>query len=74
MPVEPTRQLFAGRGPFDGFVWSPDGRWLLVSWPGADEWIFVHAAGRQRILAVANVSAQFRSRSFPRLEGWSVTP
>jgi hypothetical protein len=71
--VEPsrrtTRRVFAGGGPLDGLAWSPDGRWLLVGWPAADQWVFVRADGR-RIRAVANVSEQFRSRSFPRVEGW----
>lgn len=62
-------RLFAGRGRFTDLAWSPDGRWLLVGWPAADQWVFVRADGR-RIRAVSNVSAQFRSRSFPRVEGW----
>jgi hypothetical protein len=52
---------------------SPDGRWLLVGWPAADQWIFVRADG-SGLRAVANVSEQFRSRSFPRVEGWCCTP
>ena len=64
-----TRRVFAGAEPLDGLAWSPDGRWLLVGWPAADQWVFVRADGR-RIRAVSNVSEQFRSRSFPRVEGW----
>jgi hypothetical protein len=64
-----TRRVFAAAGLLDGVAWSPDGRWLLVGWPEADQWVFVRADGR-RIRAVANVSEQFRSRSFPRVEGW----
>jgi hypothetical protein len=63
------RSLFRGTGSFRDLVWSPDGRWLLVTWPTADQWVFVRADGK-RITAVADVSAQFRSRSFPRIEGW----
>ena len=51
-------------------LWSPDGRWLLVSLAEADQWIFIRAAGRQQIRAVANVSKQFRSRAFPQVAGW----
>ena len=65
--------LFSGAGPFDQVTWSPDGRWLLVTWPTADQWVFVRADGK-RIRAVANVSEQFRSRSFPRVEGWCCLP
>jgi hypothetical protein len=62
-------RLFAGAGSFDRVAWSPDARWLLVSWPAADQWVFVRTDGG-RIRAVADVSAQFGSRSFPRVEGW----
>jgi len=62
--------LFSGTGEFDQVTWSPDGRWLLVSWPTADQWVFVRAAGARRIRAASNISEQFRSRSFPRVEGW----
>jgi hypothetical protein len=59
----------AGPGTHEDLTWSPDGRWLLVGWPSADQWVFVRADGK-RIRAVSNVSEQFRSRSFPRIEGW----
>lgn len=64
------RRLFAGRGRFTDVAWSPDGRWLLVAWRDADQWIFVRADGKGPIRAVANVSAQFESSTFPRVEGW----
>jgi hypothetical protein len=55
-------------------VWSPDGRWLLVSWPRADEWVFVRIAGRPRIEAVSRIAEQFGAATaragFPRLAGW----
>ncbi|HSI97596.1 MAG TPA: WD40 repeat domain-containing protein [Gaiellaceae bacterium] len=63
------RTLFNGTGIFREIAWSPDGRWLLVTWRTADQWVFVRADGK-RIRAVASVSHQFRSRSFPRIEGW----
>ena len=66
---------FSGTGTFDRLEWSPDGRWLLVTWPTADQWVFVRAdGGTRRIRAVANVSEQFRSRAFPRVEGWCCGP
>jgi len=68
-PTAKPRLLFAGTGPFDSLAWSPDGRWLVVGWSAADQWVFVRGDGR-RIRAVSNVSEQFRSRSFPRIEGW----
>jgi WD40 repeat protein len=63
-------QLFAGAGPFASVTWSPDSRWLLVTWPAADQWVFVRADGK-RIRAISNVSAQFHSPSFPRVDGWA---
>jgi hypothetical protein len=54
--------------------WSPDGRWLLVTLPAADQWVFVRVAGRLRVAAVSRIARQFGIRSttggFPRLEGW----
>ena len=67
------RTIFSGTGAFDGVEWSPDGRWLLVAWRTADQWVFVRSDGK-RIRAVANVSRQFRSKAFPRVEGWCCAP
>lgn len=64
-----ARRVFAGAGAFDGLAWSPDGRWLLVAWRDANQWVFVRTGATPRIDAVANVSAQFED-SFPRIEGW----
>lgn len=66
-----SRRLFAGGGRLAGLAWSPDGRWLLVGWPAADQWVFVRTTGGQRIRAVSNISRQLRSRTFPRIEGWA---
>jgi hypothetical protein len=65
--------VFSASGRLEQPVWSPDGRWLLVGWPTANQWVFVRADGK-RIRAVSNVSEQFRSRSFPRIEGWCCEP
>jgi len=57
--------------------WSPDGRWLLVSWPAANQWVFVRVAGTPRIEAVSRISQQFSSGgaalAFPVLDGWCCT-
>jgi hypothetical protein len=63
------RLLFRAPGELRELKWSPDGRWVAVGWPAADQWVFVRADGK-RIRAVSNVSDQFGSRSFPRIEGW----
>jgi hypothetical protein len=63
------RTVFRAVGNLGDLTWSPDGRWILVTWPTADQWVLVRADGR-RIRAVGNISEQFRSREFPRVEGW----
>ena len=63
------RVLFSFGGELRGLTWSPDGRWLLVGVPASDQWVFIRADGT-RIVAVSNVSEQFHSQSFPRVEGW----
>lgn len=64
-----ARRVFAGAGTFDGLAWSPNGRWLLVAWRDADQWVFIRTTPKPRLQAVSNVSAQFEG-SFPRIEGW----
>jgi hypothetical protein len=61
------RLLFAGPGTFGDLAWAPDGSWLLVTWPAADQWVFLHGA---RLRAVANIRQQFPRRDHrpPMLE------
>ena len=49
---------------------SPDGRWLLVTWPAADQWVFVRVTARTQILAVSGITRQFGGGSFPLVAGW----
>jgi hypothetical protein len=65
---------FQGTGTFRDATWSPDGRWLAVAWPEADQLLFVRAAGPRTIEAAANLSRQFESTSPPRLAGWCPLP
>jgi hypothetical protein len=53
-------------------AWSPNSQWLLATWPGADEWVFVRAKGPPSDQIVSHVSQQFRG-VFPRLDGWCCT-
>lgn len=59
--------LFAGPGAFGDIAWSPNAEWLLVTWPTADQWVFIHGP---RVRAVANIEEQFprRDRLGPLLE------
>jgi hypothetical protein len=62
-----AKLLFAGPGVFGDVAWSPNAKWLLVAWPTADQWLFLHGA---RVHAVANIKAQFPRADHlgPRLE------
>lgn len=64
--------LFSGTGAFAQLVFSPNGRQAAVTWPTADQWVFLRVSGTpKRIRGIANVSDQFRSTSVPRIEGWA---
>jgi hypothetical protein len=69
-----AQRVFAGAGRFHDVAWSPDGRWILVGWRDADQWVFVRVAGKRRIEAVSRVSEQFESAGFPRISGWCCAP
>ena len=71
------RVLFGARGPLTGPSWSPDGRWLLVGWPEADQWLFIPATERGRPLPIDNIREQFDPGGsgggrFPRVAGWTL--
>jgi len=72
--LDTGRTLFSGTGRFGQLAASPDGRWLLVTWPTADQWAFVRLDGPRRIRGVSSISTQFDSRGFPRVEGWCCPP
>jgi hypothetical protein len=71
-----ARRLLSGVG-LRQVLWSPDSRWLLVSWPAANQWVFVRVVGHARIAAVSHIAQQFSggasARAFPELEGWCCT-
>lgn len=75
-PDAPDRQrlLFTGPGRFGRLAWSPDGEWLLVPWPQADQWLFLRAGEGSGVTAVANIAQQFdpgeRKPAFPVMAGW----
>jgi hypothetical protein len=74
-PGGEKRRLFAGLGRFGDVVYSPDGRWLLVAWRSADQWLFLSPAHPRRIVAISDISRQFdpgttSPPSFPSVAGW----
>jgi hypothetical protein len=69
---------FEGAGRLRDLTWSPNGRWLLVGWPRADQLLFL-GMGDRRIVAVSNVSREFDPggigpAGFPRVAGWCCRP
>jgi hypothetical protein len=67
------RRVFEGAGRFSDVSWSPDGRWLVVGWPSADQFVFVRVGATPKLDAVSNVTRQFLSRTFPGISGWTVS-
>jgi hypothetical protein len=72
-PAAP-RLLFAGAGLFSQVRWSPDGRWLLIAWPDANQWLFVRSTATPGLTAVRDISRQFDpgvpAPRFPAIGGW----
>lgn len=70
-----TRMLFGIRGRLEDIVWSPNGRWLLVTLPAADQWLFLRTPGGRGLTTVPHITREFNPggtgpRPFPRVEGW----
>jgi hypothetical protein len=61
------RLLFRGSGVLRRLAFSPDGRWLLVTWPTANQWVFVRTKPR-KIVGASRISAQFGG--FPSTTSW----
>jgi hypothetical protein len=74
--------IFSGKGRFSDVEWSPDGRWLLLGWESADQWLFLRStdvswveADVSKVKAVSSLAVQFDPGGtgvgrFPRIEGW----
>jgi hypothetical protein len=63
----PTGPVFSGRGRFTNVLWSPDGRWLLLDWDSADQWLFIRTP-LKKLFAVSNIRANFGADA--GLVGW----
>jgi WD40-like Beta Propeller Repeat len=63
-----ARRVFAGAGSFDRIAWSPDGRWILLSWASADQWLFIRSAAVRRVVPVSGISDAFGPAAVPA--GW----
>ena len=60
-----ARRVFAGAGVFDRVLWSPNDRWLLLSWPSADQWLFLRSAAVRKIQPVSGIAAAFGPGAVP---------
>jgi hypothetical protein len=63
-----ARRVFAGAGVFDRVLWSPNGRWLLLAWPSADQWLFFRSAAVRKIVPVSGIEGAFGPGAVPA--GW----
>lgn len=66
-----SRPLFTATRRLAGIAWAPDASWLLVSWPSADQFVFVRL-GTPKLMAVSNITLQFGPAA--RVDGWCCTP
>ena len=78
-PKASGRRIFMGAGRLGDVEWSPDGRWLLVSWPSADQWIFLPVPRVRKIEAVSDIRREFDPGGpgrgpYPRVSGWCCPP
>jgi hypothetical protein len=69
-------QVFRGPGRIDNLTLSPDGKWLVAGWPGADEFLFFHLPRFHQLEPVANVRREFapggaEEGAFPMIAGWA---
>jgi hypothetical protein len=63
-----ARRVFTGAGDFDRIAWSPDARWLLLSWRSADQWLFIRSAAVRKVIPVSGIEEAFGPRAV--LAGW----
>jgi hypothetical protein len=63
--AEGVQTVLTVRGALAGLASSPDGRWLVTSLPGADQWVFL---GGRRLQAVSHIVRQFGGAV--ALDGW----
>jgi len=68
--VGPARSIFHVVGGLRQVVPSPDGRWVLLTSPVANQWIFVRLGGAHAIRAFSGIAGQFGGGTFPAVSGW----
>jgi hypothetical protein len=63
-----ARRVFAGAGRFDRIAWSPDARWIVLSWASANQWLFIRSAAVRQVIPVSGISEAFGPAAVPA--GW----
>jgi hypothetical protein len=63
-----AHRVFTGAGDFDRIAWSPDARWLLLSWRSADQWLFIRSAAVRKVIPVSGIEEAFGVDAVPA--GW----
>jgi len=72
-----ARFLYSAPGDFGTLAISPNGRWLLVGWVNADQWLFLRLTAA-KVTAVSGIAEQFGaatpvgplSKTFPASVSW----
>jgi hypothetical protein len=71
-----ARFLYSAPGDFRSLAISPNGKWLLVGWVNADQWLFLRLSPA-KVQAVSNIGQQFGgsiggpvANAFPRSVSW----
>ncbi len=64
----------SGSSTFGAPTFSPDGEWILLPWPEADQWLFIRIADR-RVVPIGDISRQLDANgrgpgAFPEVAGW----
>jgi hypothetical protein len=77
----PGEEVFQAPGRIAGVTFSPDGRWMLLGWRVADEWLFLSSPtlgrGRgERVVPVSGISSRIAPAApgrwaFPEVRGWA---
>jgi len=62
------RTVLTAPGRLRNLEWSPDGRWLLAHWAGADHWLLVRTSSRARASTVSAVRHRFGAAA--ATHGW----
>jgi hypothetical protein len=59
--------VFTGLGVIANVAWSPNGRWLLLDWRSADQWLFIRTP-LKKLVTVSSIRSNFGGPT--SLAGW----